>query len=733
MATDVDQNFILEFDLSVTGRRMKREEILHEMHDALTKVVNERAVLGVDALPHRYPSVVQIECRDKQTKELLMYRGIDYMGMHIELYEQGMGTIKVFIHDAPLDIPDYVIKEYLEEFGTVDAFMVSYYRKRGGQKTEWKDGTRIAKVRLNNPQVTIPPSARFQYRNKLIYLSFYHIGQTEMSCRFCHQIVPKDHECERRIKRCYICNEEGHLRINCPNILTCRGCNQRGHGLGNCPNQFPTITEVEVHRPSEKQTMAPSHAPGAASSGVGTESGDTEVQNMTPSHTPGVASSSVVMDSVSAGKEPAETSKMISPRIPEAASSGTGAESVMAENQKNDRNDRNDPLLDESQMASTSSAPSIVTSSKPNSSLEPKEQRKPSDRKRKKQVTPKSEASKKNASCTIDETIEVIEEDVKQPAKRTDRKPSGPYKVMNLVKQMFNTNTEEGKKAARTENPEQEIVIEEESEECEEVITDQGELENSIEEESEECEEVIKDQGELENSNEEKAANAKINEETRSIYENKEDRYRIKMTAVGASNMSKMHFQEFKNVEFEYDNLSIGGLTINLVEQRVSQISPKDREKTEIIIVDVGACDFDRPEFDKEEIIGDFKNMCQRLKTIFQEAQIIISGIRPLRGQKYEDTNWAIWEANESLEKWCTGLKEFGFSDFHFINSFKLLTNEKHQVDHSLYEDHIHLNESGLGFIRSLILDEVGKAYFKLDVSRNSEKKNEGEKEPTII
>ena len=48
-----------------------------------------------------------------------MIQGVDLYGRHIELHEPGNGITKVVIQDAPIEMPNDIIKYWVEQYGWV--------------------------------------------------------------------------------------------------------------------------------------------------------------------------------------------------------------------------------------------------------------------------------------------------------------------------------------------------------------------------------------------------------------------------------------------------------------------------------------------------------------------------------------------------------------------------------------------------------------------------------------
>lgn len=235
----------LEFLISDIGQRVEISDLTEVMHRDITQKVDERDIIGVQVVPQRWPRKVQILCAHQAAKDCLMIRGVDIYGRHIDLNEAGHGVIKVLIQDAPIEMPNEVIKGWIGQFGTVTDLRNENLTVRG-RRTNWRTGTRHAYVKmLKQP---IPPSAKIRYRGEDVTVSTWHYGQSHMKCRFCQQIVPKDHKCDRGPqKKCYNCGSDTHIKVNCPQGKTCFKCGSKDHLARDCvpqvnnTNEFPLL------------------------------------------------------------------------------------------------------------------------------------------------------------------------------------------------------------------------------------------------------------------------------------------------------------------------------------------------------------------------------------------------------------------------------------------------------------------------------------------------------------
>ena len=231
----------LEFQISDLGQRVEVSDLIENMYQDIVQKVDEKDIVGIQVIPQRWPRKVQLFCAHQAAKECLMIRGLDIYGRHIELNEIGQGVMKVVIQDAPLDMPNDILKDWIGQFGCVTEFRNEHLTVRG-RKTFWRTGNRIAFVKaLKQP---IPPAAKITCGNREVAVSVWHYGQTHMRCWFCHENVPKGHECDKAPrKRCYDCGSDSHTKANCTQGKSCFKCGSKTHIARDCRPQIESKTE----------------------------------------------------------------------------------------------------------------------------------------------------------------------------------------------------------------------------------------------------------------------------------------------------------------------------------------------------------------------------------------------------------------------------------------------------------------------------------------------------------
>ena len=174
-----------------------------EFHDLVENInlhirndtpLQEHDILGVHPIPNKnWTQRVHIYCKDDEAKETLIQRGLDIFGKHVDLMEPGKGIHKVEIQNAPGHMPDFVVKTELEKYGPITQFKHDTHRFTSGRRTTWTNGKRIAWMKGVN---SLPPVIKVIWKQKSYDLKIWYYGQIDKFCRFCREIVPKDHDCE---------------------------------------------------------------------------------------------------------------------------------------------------------------------------------------------------------------------------------------------------------------------------------------------------------------------------------------------------------------------------------------------------------------------------------------------------------------------------------------------------------------------------------------------------------
>ena len=217
-------------DLGQTDSNTIREKVFR----GLLAITDEATINTIQVIPERWPQKVVIEMNNQQNKEKIINLGISVNNKHIEIREKGQKYVRVNIFDAPLDMSDETLMDYLEQYGMVVEMQRKFMFTRENEKnrkTNIKTGERNA-LMMNMSGVEIPPFADIPYADETAKVKFWHFGQLLKQCRKCKQIVDlENHECEIT---CHNCGEKGHMIRECDKGRKCRVCQQFGHEQREC-------------------------------------------------------------------------------------------------------------------------------------------------------------------------------------------------------------------------------------------------------------------------------------------------------------------------------------------------------------------------------------------------------------------------------------------------------------------------------------------------------------------
>ena len=135
-------------------------------------------------------------------------------GCAITLDEPGSGLLKVEIQNVLHSIPNYLLWDWMSQFGSVVEVKSEKHKFKNGRRVSWGTGIRTVWVKhVRNP---IPPVGSVPFRNKNINFSVWYFGQTDMKCHHCKSIVLKGHHCSQAPqKRCFSCGSTTHMRSEC--------------------------------------------------------------------------------------------------------------------------------------------------------------------------------------------------------------------------------------------------------------------------------------------------------------------------------------------------------------------------------------------------------------------------------------------------------------------------------------------------------------------------------------
>ena len=705
---NLNPSLFTEFQLSVLDKRFEKKELRDLIHDQLTLIVDKKDILGIQLHPDAYPTKAIIQCNDKKTVEELIFKGIDIEDTHIDLSEPGYGALKVFVHNAPLDFPNASIKEWLERFGELSNFRDELYTNSAGEKTFWKTGTRSGLVRLHDLEITVPPRDILIYGTRKAEISVYHFGQTERYCRFCKRNVLKSHECDKVIKRtCHKCNQEGHLKANCPRNRWCTKCKTHGHIARNCLTADNFALSADQQVSNEERVNKQSTGTTTVVSGMKRQIGELKSpdagQQGNP-NTPGtkVSIQATVHDLVDAdGFQVDSTTK-----------------------KKMLRARRRDPNL-----ASTpkDSASEIHVISSEKISPHNKKVKRSSGSMNIRNMF--SNMFKGGARKSEESYEDAPEKEKEAPLTRSKKKEIVPKKVKNgesKVSEIETVNIDSVPESA--ENDENDAHTEEDSVSTISVVSTEDIDENTDGNQAD-------PKGKTPGGPEERDGNNSSGEDidswsvkpppgfisreydtTLKLIEKKT--FQSKVHVIAGSNFTGLKLCGDAELELNQVSLNEPGLTIARAPLKLCDMFEEEREEVSLMAVNTGVVDFkDDGGNDVADIHQQYMKMLGTLKQHCPKADIVVSSIIPRGGEKFKQVNEEIEKFNTLLEDSCNEIPAY-----HFCDNKRFILDEQGKIRSGLYENSLHLNSVGKRELGKSIVSVLKHAYFKNQVVALPEK-----------
>ena len=186
----------------------------------------------------------------------------------------------VWIYDAPCELPDDAIRDWLSAYGHVQRVQRRTY---SGYHVE--TGVRTTKMVIDRP---VPSFLRFGRR----LVRIYYVGQ-EATCRRCNSPGHVAKECREKI--CFNCEEHGHEAPDCVQPLRCSICKLPGHWAHNCKYSWSRHRDAPAAErpgtPLSVETHDSQPSP-AVSNDVGQPSSPQLFSGSSPSSTSGSSSAS---------------------------------------------------------------------------------------------------------------------------------------------------------------------------------------------------------------------------------------------------------------------------------------------------------------------------------------------------------------------------------------------------------------------------------------------------------
>ena len=732
--TNLNPTLLLEFSLSVLEKRFDRDSMREILYDQLQTVVSVDDILGVSVVPFHSPRKVIIQCENQDAMDELLLKGLCIEGNTVELSQPGYGAVRVTMHNAPLEMSNAFLKDYLELYGTVTGFGDShYFHKPTGTRTDWRTGSRFAFVKLHDMQRTIPPSDEIAYDiNKKAKVLIYHDGQLEIHCRFCQSNVPHGHKCDKTTtRRCFNCNETDHVASKCPLGKVCHKCKKPGHISRNCrqtaPVQYqynaqdypaiddnqktpmrsepkrdhisnvrgkidtsPTLFSTPLAGNVQTVTsVAQMHAPPGGS--------DEKVKTSTENKTGATEDPSTVNDD-EAGWEKSRLERKRQRRAEEKLSRSQNEIDVIEEGIQEDPKPKRKQKRKKGWNFKSMLNPGKIfgLATKHDSTLHVSQV----------DSTGVLEVTQPAPSEHSEETPPAQD----SPEKTSDEKESSSMEVEDYVEETDETTDDENPKEV-ADNSSETVPKSPETDDNESDTSEtDDDHEDSVSTEHE------NEKEEISVSEEEKQQLKQSADASSLVFDQPEyENHFLKLYSVGASNMAGLKMTGDENLEIEFVNLSRGGLNMVQAYEKLDEVHKEDRMKIKIVILNYGSVDFLIGKNDLTALQNKFERSLNRVRKAVPNAELILSSILPRNGEEFVQTNEDISEFNTFQRELCQPGK-----GMYYCNNYNFVLDAFFQLRSGLYKDDIHLNREGQSFLSESLFRTAKFVYFKNLLDRES-------------
>jgi ribA/ribD-fused uncharacterized protein len=205
---------VLSFPFGVLGE-ISQNEFYKQLHSAITEIVNEEDVSGVQIYPAQWPRKVLITVKDQTVKESLLISGLNLRGQHIDLKDEGLDILRITMKDAMIDWEDEKIEEIMRPYGNI-LKIENEYVHIDNKVTRWKSGTRV--IYMTNVDSVIPNRLSTMDGDKGVTVSiWYNRPKMETENPKCFKCgdMHNTNSCYYTKKVCYVCKGDHEIK-ECP-------------------------------------------------------------------------------------------------------------------------------------------------------------------------------------------------------------------------------------------------------------------------------------------------------------------------------------------------------------------------------------------------------------------------------------------------------------------------------------------------------------------------------------
>ena len=183
---------------------------------------------------------------------------------------------------------------------------------------------------------------------------------------------------------------------------------------------------------------------------------------------------------------------------------------------------------------------------------------------------------------------------------------------------------------------------------------------------------------------------------------------------VGGSNVPQIKLVSDEDLQVQTHALWEGGAVIIQGANKISEVSPDERNKFDIIVTHLGTCNF--PCVGESSVMShfkDYKEMIQKVRVMCPDAHIVMSGLLPQAGLDRE-------VANDQIKRFNDALKAVGDDEnemnLHFCDNWPHFVKDEVVLD-ELYRDPdtfgIHVNNQGSEVLAQSIMLRVKQVFYQ--------------------